>query len=148
VLVRLSQRIAYCLERARACGEKARTAPDSSIARRDFLDLEVRWFTLAQSYEFSEKLANQINDRDAHKRYVGSILRRAGATFIDSVSIACMTLAFTETMKAVSLTGAEKPDSMTAARLIIEIAEQGERDPDRLCNAVLILMNREMQNRR
>jgi len=107
--------------------------------------LEVRWLTLARSYEFSEKLANQIHDRDAYKRYVGSMLRRAGADFSDSISTACMTLAFIETMKAASVTGSEKPDSMTAARLIVEIAGRGERDPDRLCNAVLILMNAERQ---
>jgi len=58
-----------------------------------------------------------------------------------------MTLAFIETMKAVSLTDAEKPDSMMAARLIVEIAGRGERDPDRLCNAVLILMNEERRTR-
>jgi hypothetical protein len=145
MLIRLSQRIAYCLERARVCGEKARAAPDSSVDRRDFSHLEARWLTLARSYEISEKLADQINDRDAYKRYVGSILRRAGADFSDSISTACMTLAYIETMKAVSLTGTEKPDSMTAARLIIEIARRGERDPDRLCNAVLILMNTERQ---
>jgi hypothetical protein len=58
-----------------------------------------------------------------------------------------MTLAFIETMKAVSLTGAEKPDGMTAARLIVEMARRGERDPDRLCNAVLILMNEERRTR-
>ena len=147
MLVRLSQRVAYCLERARVCGEKARAAPDSSVDRREFSDLEVRWLMLARSYEFSEKLANQIHDRDAYKRYVGSILRRAGADFSDSISTACMTLAFIETMKAVSLTDAEKPDSMMAARLIVEIAGRGERDPDRLCNAVLILMNEERRTR-
>jgi hypothetical protein len=64
------------------------------------------------------------------------------------MSTACMTLAYIETMKAVSLTGSEKPDSMMAARLIVEIARRGERDPDRLCNAVLILMNTERQARR
>jgi hypothetical protein len=147
VLVRLSQRIAYCLDRAHACGEKARAAPDSSVDRREFSDLETRWLTLARSYEFSEKLASQINDRDAYKRYVGAILRRAGADFSDSISTACMTLAFIETMKAVSLTGGNKPDGMTAARLIVEIAGRGERDPDRLCNAVLIIMNAEEQTR-
>ena len=145
MLIRLSQRIAYCLERARICGEKARDAPESSVDRRDFSDLGARWLTLARSYEFSEKLADQINDRDAYKKYVGSILRRAGADFGDSISTACMTLAYIETMKAVSLTGAEKPDSMMAARLIVEMARRGERDPDRLCNAVLILLNTERQ---
>jgi len=41
----------------------------------------------------------------------------------------------------VSLTGDEKPDSATVARLIVDLAKQGELDPDRLCNAVLILLN-------
>jgi hypothetical protein len=95
---------------------KRRAARDSSVARRDFLDLEVRWLTLAQSYEFSEKLANQINDRDVHTRYVSSILRCAGANFIDSISIGCMTRAFIEIVKAVSLTGAEKPFSNDSGR--------------------------------
>jgi hypothetical protein len=109
--------------------------------RRDFSDLETRWLALARSYEFQENLANRINDRDAYKRYVGSILRRAGADFSDSISIACMTLALIETMKGVSLTGDEKPDSATVARLIVDLAKQGELDPDRLCNAVLIRLN-------
>ena len=39
-----------------------------------------------------------------------------------------MTLAFVETMKAVSLTGDEKPDSATVARLIVDLAKQGELD--------------------
>jgi hypothetical protein len=147
MLVRLSQRIAYCLERARTWGEKARAAPESSSDRSDYADLEVRWLKLARSYEFSEMLANHISDRDAYKRYVGSILHRAGADPNDSISMACMTLAYIETMKAVSLTGTEKPDGMTAARLIVEIAGRGERDPDRLCNAVLISMNAEGQTR-
>jgi hypothetical protein len=50
-------------------------------------------------------------------------------------------------MKTVSLIGAEKPDSMTAARLIVEIVGRRERDPDRLCNAVLILMKSEKRTR-
>ena len=39
-----------------------------------------------------------------------------------------MTLAFVETMKAVSLAGDEKPDSATVARLIVDLAKQGELD--------------------
>ena len=119
---------AYCLERARVClWREIRVAPDS-VDRRDFSDLETRWLALARSYEFQENLANRIHDRDASKRYVGSILRRAGADCGDSISIACMTLAFVETMKAVSLTGDEKPDSATVARLIVDLAKQGELD--------------------
>jgi hypothetical protein len=39
-----------------------------------------------------------------------------------------MTLAFVETMKAVSLTGDEKPDSAAVARLIVDLAKEGELD--------------------
>jgi hypothetical protein len=37
-----------------------------AVARRP-LDLELRRLTLARSYEFSERLADEINDRDTHK---------------------------------------------------------------------------------
>ena len=141
MLVRISRRIAFCLERARACGEKARAAADSSADRGDFSDLELRWLALARSYEYSKKLANQINDRDAYKKYATSMLRCAGADLRDYILTKCMTLAFVETMKAVNVTGTSEPDSATVARLIVEVARRGERDLDRLCNAVLILMN-------
>jgi hypothetical protein len=39
------------------------------------------------------------------------------------------------------LTGDEKPDSATVARLIVDPAKQGELDSDRLCNTVSILLN-------
>jgi hypothetical protein len=141
MLVRLSQRIAYCLERARVCGDRARYAPDSSQQHEDFSDLEMRWLALARSYEFSEKLTDRINDRDAYRRYVRSILNHAGADLSDTIASACMTVAYIEIMKAVSLNSDGRPDRMTVASLIVDLANQGERDPDRLCNAVLILLN-------
>lgn len=45
-----------------------------------------------------------------------------------------MTRAYDEIMHAVSLTGTEMPESTTVARLIVD----WERDPDRLCNSVLV----------
>jgi hypothetical protein len=147
MLVRLSQRIADCLERSRVCGEKAREACDSA-SQRDFSDLEDRWLALAQSYEFSERLASMINERAAQKRKVRAILGRAGADSRDSIAIACMTIAYVETMKAVSFTGAQRPESMTVARLVIDLTREGERDPDRLCNRVLRLLNAEEQVQR
>jgi hypothetical protein len=51
-----------------------------------------------------------------------------------------MTLAYIVTMKAIGLSSDEPPDSVTAARLIVDLANQSERDPDRLCNAVLMLL--------
>jgi hypothetical protein len=141
MLVRLSEAIAHCVEHARTCGEKARAAPGSSATRADFLDLEARWLALAESYEFSESLASRINE--AHKRHVKLILGRAGADRRDTDALGCMTLAYIETMKAVGIAGTERQslDSMTTARLVVELAKQGERDPDRLCISVLKLLN-------
>jgi hypothetical protein len=56
-----------------------------------------------------------------------------------------MILAYDEIMKTVSLAGAQMPGSMTVARLIVVLATQGERDPDRLCNSVLGLLNADDQ---
>jgi len=142
MLVRLSRCIAYCLERARACHEKA-LASISLTSRSDFFDLENRWLSLAASYEFSERLSGRINDLDVHKRNISAILYRAGAVRYvrDADAIACMALAYNEIMKAVSLSRNEIPKSMTVAQLIVEFATRGERDPDRLCNSVLDLLN-------
>jgi hypothetical protein len=142
MVVSLSRCIAYCLEHARACREKAH-ASTSLSGQSDFSDLEARWLRLAASYEFSERLASGMNDQGAHKRNVRTILYRAGAVRCvrDGDAIACMTLAYDEIMKAVSLTGTEMPESMTVARLIVACATKGERDPDRLCNSVLSLLN-------
>jgi hypothetical protein len=142
MLVRLSRCIAYCLEHACACREKAH-ASTSLSGRDDFSDLEDRWLRLAASYSFSERLAARMNDQGAHKRNIRTILNRAGAVRYvrDDDAIACMTLAYNEVMTAVSSTGAEMPESMTVARLIVESATRGERDPDRLCNSVLSLLN-------
>jgi len=142
MLVRLSQCIAYCLERARSCREKACCAADLT-SQRDFSDLEDRWLGLAASYEFCERMASSANDLDAYRRNVRAILNRVeGVRYIRNAhAIACMTLAYNEIMNAASLTGAEMPESMTVARLIVDLAIQGERDPDRLCDRVLSLLN-------
>jgi hypothetical protein len=142
MLVRLSQCIAYCLERARGCREKA-DASTSLTGQTDFSDLEDRWLRLAASYKFSERLASRLNDRRTHKRNVRMILYRAGAPRYvhDADAIARMALAYDEIMKSVSVAGTERPESMTVARLIVERAMQGERDPDRLCNSVLSVLN-------
>jgi hypothetical protein len=132
-----SQRTAYCLERARAYGEKARAAPDLSD-QKSFSELEARWLSLARGRRVSRRLIGEIDDREFHDGLARSFLHRAGAEFGDSGVIACMLRAYAEIMKAVSL---------TAARLVFDLARQGERDPYRLCNAVLMLLNAKEQKR-
>jgi hypothetical protein len=147
MLVRLSQRIARCLERARLCREQASAAADLA-SQRDFSDLQDRWLGLAASYEFCQRMASRTDDLDAHRRDVRSIPNRAeGVRYVRNAdAVACMTLAYNEIMKAVSLTRAEMPESIAVARLIVDLATQGERDPDRLCDSVLSLLNARNQS--
>jgi hypothetical protein len=45
--------------------------------------------------------------------------------------------AFDDTVRALNLTDRERPLRMMVAKLIIEFAKEGERDPDRLCDLVV-----------
>ena len=49
----MSANVAYCYERARRCAEQAREARDK-VTKADLLDLQARWFSLAQLYLFDE----------------------------------------------------------------------------------------------
>jgi hypothetical protein len=45
--------------------------------------------------------------------------------------------AFDDTLRALNLTDRERPLTMMVAKLIIEFAKEGERDPDRLRDLVM-----------
>jgi hypothetical protein len=45
--------------------------------------------------------------------------------------------AFDDTLRALNLTDRERPLTMTVAKLIIDFAKEGERDPDRLRDLVV-----------
>jgi hypothetical protein len=55
MLQKLTEEIAECYAHASHCCEQAKQAVDPSI-KRDFLDMERRWLSLARSYEFAERL--------------------------------------------------------------------------------------------
>ena len=54
----------HCYERAKHCAEKAAEAGTNIVARRDFLDLEAKWLTLALSYEFSDGWSHESHELD------------------------------------------------------------------------------------
>jgi hypothetical protein len=56
----ISQEAAYCWTRARECKALAEQAP-SVPARRDYLDLEIRWAVLGETYESSHWLDQSTN---------------------------------------------------------------------------------------
>ena len=57
MLQTLTEEIAECYAHASQCRERAKQAVDPSI-KRDYLDMEWRWLSLAHSYEFAEQLSN------------------------------------------------------------------------------------------
>jgi hypothetical protein len=54
---KLTDEIAEWYRRARECDERAKQALDPTT-KKDFLDMEWRWITLAHSYELSERISN------------------------------------------------------------------------------------------
>lgn len=56
MLQKLTEEIAECYEHARKCRERAQLARDPAT-KKDFLDQERRWLSLAHSYEFAERLS-------------------------------------------------------------------------------------------
>jgi hypothetical protein len=55
MLQNLSPDVLQCLRQADDCATRARCEPDPAL-RRDFFDMELRWFKLARSYQYAEQL--------------------------------------------------------------------------------------------
>ena len=53
-----------------------------------------------------------------------------------------LSAAFEETLSALSLVDREDPITMFVARLIVDLAKEGERDPARLCDLALKAVSR------
>jgi hypothetical protein len=51
----VSEKIRECYEHAEECARKAAAQTDLGL-KQDFLDMERRWFALAKSFEFSQRL--------------------------------------------------------------------------------------------
>jgi hypothetical protein len=53
-----------------------------------------------------------------------------------------LVLAFEDTLRVLGLTNREDPLTLTVARLIVQLAKDGERDPSRLRDGVLEALER------
>jgi hypothetical protein len=62
MLSNLSEQIKDCYAHAEECARKA-AAQSNPRLKQDFLDMEQRWLSLAQSYEFSERLGDFSDSR-------------------------------------------------------------------------------------
>jgi len=57
MLQKLAEKVADCHRRARDARERADGATDA-VVRQDYLDLEHRWMKLAESYQFTQRVAD------------------------------------------------------------------------------------------
>jgi hypothetical protein len=63
MLEKLSDNIRECYQHAEDCQRRAAMEADP-ILRQDYLDMALRWRTLAHSYEFTERLADFTDESD------------------------------------------------------------------------------------
>jgi hypothetical protein len=56
MLQKLAEQVADCYRRAREARHKAERAAEGAV-RQDYLDLERRWLKLAESYQFTQRVA-------------------------------------------------------------------------------------------
>jgi hypothetical protein len=61
---KLSDRISNCLERASSYRERANKEPDPRL-KQVLKDMEQHWRNLAQSYEITERLSRDVDERAA-----------------------------------------------------------------------------------
>jgi hypothetical protein len=58
----------------------------------------------------------------------------------DADDVAALTTAFEAALKKLSLIDRNDPMALTVAKAVIQLAKEGERDPDKLCNAALKML--------
>ena len=129
MLQNLDAEISDCYERARRAREKAELAINNEF-KGDFLVAEGRWLALALSSPFVGF------DR---RRKVGSItlmLREQGLA-LDPEAVAQLDIAYHAVLHQLGLVDREDGATLTVAKRIVDLAAEGERDPDRLTAATV-----------
>jgi hypothetical protein len=137
MLQNLAAEIINCYERARQSRERAERAVDDRF-KADFLAAEARWLSLAHSYEQQHRLSITVAEFDRRRKAGGLVrmLREQGGTF-DSDVIAKLTVAYHAVLDQLGLVDAEDSVTLMVAKQIIDLAKQGERDPERLVAAMI-----------
>jgi len=75
MLENLSEQIRNCYEHAEFCARKAAEQSDP-LLKRDYLELEQRWLTLARSYDLSERAQRFYRRGSALSEQVAQAVQR------------------------------------------------------------------------
>ena len=145
----VSAEIICCYERARRAREKADAAATSD-ARSTYLAAETGWLGLARSFELRQRQSKFVNEA-ATNTSASPVIRMArerGRAFDPDV-VAILSSAFQAVVTNLSLSDDDDAVALRAAQRILDLAAQGERDPERLKVATLACVaNRPAKSRR
>jgi hypothetical protein len=137
MLQNIAAEISNCYERARQAREKAERAINDEF-RADFLAAERRWLALANSYDLQHRLSRTIAEAD-RRRKAGAVTRmlREQGIALDPDGVTRLTIAYHAVLHQVGLADREDAATLMVAKRIIDLAIQGERDPERLVTATV-----------
>jgi hypothetical protein len=132
VLETLAAEITACCECARQAREKAEIAITDEL-RAEFLAAESRWLVLARSYEQHGRSSQTFAAQDCRGND-GAITRSlgAGAGAFDPADVTKLGIAYDAVLNQLNLADRQDGITLMIAVRIIDLATQGERDPERL----------------
>jgi hypothetical protein len=148
MLNKLSKQICECFEHAEACARKAAAQPDGSALKQDYLHLEKHWRSLAQSFQLGEQRKDFTNESRrslAQSKQLSEQLtdftnefRRKSRTPItpflrdqafDPETVEAMGKALVTTCETLRLSDRNDAVTKLVAKMIIELAQQGIKNP-------------------
>jgi hypothetical protein len=132
----LSAEIILCRERAHLAGEKADAAMTAE-AKNDHLAAEARWLGLARSYEQHHRLSKAFGGNERRGASPASHGARDRTYVLDPEVVAIVSSAFHIAFAELGLSDTDEVVALRVAPRIIDLAAQGERDPERLRAVVL-----------
>jgi hypothetical protein len=137
MLQNLTAEIMNCYERARQAREKAECAISAEF-KAEFLAAESQWLALAESYDNQQRLSLAVTEFERRRKAgaINRMLRETGDVFEPEV-IARLTVAYKATLDLLRLADREDTGTLMVAKRIIDLATQGERDPERLMAATI-----------
>jgi hypothetical protein len=131
----LAAEIVKCYERARLAGERAERANNDFKA--DFLAAERRWLVLAQTYEHQHRLSSIAGfDRLRKAGAISRTLLEQGVT-LDPDDVTRLDVAYYAVLRHLGLVQREDGATLLVAKRIVQLAAEGQRDPERLMAATI-----------
>ncbi len=137
MLQHLAAEIINCYERARQAREKAERAINDEF-RADFLAAEGRWLALALSYERQHQLSRIVDEFDRRRKAsaITLTLREQGLA-LDPDDVTRLDIAYHAVLHHFRLSEHTDGVTLVIAKRIVDLAAQGERDPERLAMATV-----------